>query len=407
MSVLGSKQTAEAWLGDAGRMLALMRELYPICRSITGQGVRDTLAIVGRHIPLEISEVPSGTPVFDWEVPAEWNVREAYIARNGERIVDFKRHNLHLVSYSTPVRATMTLEELRPHLHSLPDHPEWIPYRTSYYRRNWGFCLPHRQLMALVPGEYEVVIDSTLNDSGSLTYAECVVPGESAEEVLLSTHICHPSLANDNCAGIALMTLFAQALRQERPRLTYRFLFTPGTIGSITWLSRNTERARALRAGLVVGLVGNSGPLSFKRSRRGDTEIDRIGTEVVHGLERTSRVLAFSPYGYDERQYCSPGFDLAVGRLTRYANDEYPEYHSSADNMDLVSAGSLAGAAAAVAGILTRVDDNRTHRHFLRACRGIGKRQRRPHEMNMRHREVQGCCSVLGLTRNTARRLVH
>ncbi|HVW41038.1 MAG TPA: DUF4910 domain-containing protein [Amycolatopsis sp.] len=315
------------------QMHALVERLYPLCRSITGDGVRRTLEIVGEHIPLEIFEVPTGTEVFDWTVPQEWNIRDAYIAdQAGNRVVDFNRLNLHVVSYSTPVSATMTLAELRPHLHTLPDKPSWVPYRTSYYAPNWGFCLAQDTLDAMPEGEYEVRIDSTLAD-GHLTYAEHVVPGQVTDEIIVSCHTCHPSLANDNLAGIAVAVALAQSL--ENPYYTYRFLFMPGTIGAITWLARNAERIDKVKHGLVLACAGDRGQLTYKKSRRGDADIDRVLQYVLAG--RQHKIVDFSPYGYDERQFCSPGFNLGVGSLSRTPYASYPEYHTSADNPDFVS----------------------------------------------------------------------
>lgn len=341
----------------AAEALRIMDELYPICRSITGEGVRRTLAAIGTRIPLEISEVPSGTPVFDWEVPSEWNVSEAWIEDpRGRRVVDFARHSLHLMSYSTPVDASMTLAELRPHLHSLPEHPDWIPYRTSYYKEDWGFCLTQRALDSLAEGTYRVRIASTLSP-GHLTYGECVIPGSTSEEFLIFTHVCHPSLCNDNLTGIALTTLLAAALRQAQPRFTFRLVFAPGTIGSITWLARNEARVDRVRHGLVLGLLGDRGPLTYKRSRRLTAPIDRIAAYALPRVAPDSRLIDYSPYGYDERQLCSPGFNLPVGRLTRTPNNEYPQYHSSADDFSLIDEAALAEsllAAAAIVGIADR-----------------------------------------------------
>lgn len=319
----------------------LAEELYPICRSITGHGVRKTLDIIGKHVPLEVFEVPSGTQVLDWTVPREWNIEDAYIRdANGEKVVDFSNHNLHVVSYSVPVNGRMTLDELRPHLHSLPEHPNWIPYRTSYYHENWGFCLQHSQLERMTDDVYDVVIDSTLED-GSLTYAECLVEGENSDEVLIYTHTCHPSMANDNTSGMALVTLLAREIGRSKPRLSYRFVFGPGTIGSITWLARNQEVVDRVRHGLVVGLVGDSGPLTFKCSRNGSARVDHAMRHMLADLPE-ARVESFSPFGYDERQFCSPGYDLPVGRLTRSPEDSYPEYHTSADNLEFLNRDSLA-----------------------------------------------------------------
>jgi len=342
----------------AARALELVREILPICRSITGNGVRQTLDILSREVPLQRFEIASGTQVFDWEVPPEWNVREAYlIGPDGKRVIDFRRHNLHLLNYSVPVRARMPLAQLRPHLYSLPEHPDWIPYRTSYWREQWGFCLTHRQLEALPEGEYEVVIDSTLAP-GSLTYAECRIRGELDDEFLIFTHICHPSLANDNASGMAVAALLAAAMTGCRPRLSYRFVFAPATIGSITWLARNEAAARALRGGLSVGLLGDSAPLTYKRSRRANTEIDNLACAAVREIDAAARVVDFSPYGYDERQFCSPGFDLPFGRLTRSSNGEYAEYHSSADDLELLDLDALVQSIRALARILGRVDLN-------------------------------------------------
>ena len=347
----------------AGRALALATEIFPIGRSITGQGVRETLRCIGNRIPLEVSEVPSGTPVFDWEVPPEWNVREAYIADGaGRRLVDFRRHALHLVGYSIPVRARMTLNELRPHLHTLPQTPDWIPYRTSYYSKAWGFCLAESELATWPDGEYEVVIDAELKP-GHLTYAECLIRGAVEQEILVYTHTCHPALANDNASGMAVATVLAEEALKSRPNLSYRFIFGPGTIGSITWLARNESRLPAVRGGLTIGLLGDVGPLTYKRSRRGTTEIDLIAAQAVRELDPNAKLLDFSPYGYDERQFCSPGINLPMGRLTRSANGAYPEYHTSADNLSLLRADALAQSILAIATTLNRIDGNRLFRN--------------------------------------------
>jgi aminopeptidase-like protein len=314
----------------------LVTELYPICRSITGDGVRRTLEVVDREIGLEISEVPSGTQVLDWTVPREWNVRDAWVANAaGERVIDFQASNLHLVGYSVPVRATMALEELKGHLFTLPEQPDLVPYRTSYYAERWGFCASQRLVDSLPDGDYEVCVDSTLAD-GHLTYGEHLVEGETDEEVLISVHVCHPSLANDNLSGIAVASRLARLLGRERPRYRYRFLFVPGTIGSITWLARNEDRLDRVRHGLVLACVGDPGGFTYKRSRRGDADVDRAVAHVLERSGRPHRVVDFSPYGYDERQYCSPGFDLPVGSLSRSTYASYPEYHTSGDDLDLV-----------------------------------------------------------------------
>jgi len=329
---IGQLSSAEA----GADMHALIEELYPICRSITGNGVRETLRLIGRRIPLDIQEVPTGTRAFDWQIPQEWNIRDAYIKdADGRKVVDFRNSNLHVVGYSVPVHEQMPLEELKKHLFTLPEHPDWIPYRTSYYSETWGFCLSQRQLDELGDGVYEVVMDTELKD-GHLTYGEFLVPGRSDEEVLFFTHICHPSLCNDNLSGIALVTRMAQELEGLDLRYTYRFVFAPATIGSITWLSRNEPVLSRIRHGLVLSNLGDSGKLTYKRSRHGIAEIDRVVTYVLQQAGREHAVLDFSPWGYDERQFGSPGINLPVGRLTRSPNGEYPEYHTSADNLDLV-----------------------------------------------------------------------
>ena len=333
--------------GTGARLYAFMEELFPICRSITGDGVRETLDAIGQRIPLEIHEVPSGAEVLDWTVPDEWNVRDAYIARDGRKVVDFRASSLHLVSYSEPFRGTLSLADLRPHLHTLPEHPDWIPYRTSYYSRTWGFCLTQAELDRLEEGEYEVVVDTTL-EPGSLTYGECFLPGERKDEVLLTTHICHPSLANDNLSGVAVLTELAARLNDADRALSYRLLFIPGTIGSVSWLAANKDQLGNVTAGVVVACVGDSAPLTYKRSRRGSTSIDRAAAAVLPTLETDARIVDFIPWGWDERQFNSPGFDLPVGCLSRSREGEYPEYHSSADAMSIISPEALETAVAAL-----------------------------------------------------------
>jgi aminopeptidase-like protein len=355
--------TGRAANDDAGHaMMALIEALFPICRSITGNGVRETLSILRRYIPLERHEVRSGTPVFDWSVPREWNIRDAFIRRaDGAHVVDFKDHNLHIVQYSRPIDTVMPLAELRPHLHSLPDQPDWIPYRTSYYAENWGFCLTHRTLSSLTDGLYRVVIDADL-EPGELSWGELLIPGESQRTVLFSCHICHPSLANDNLSGIAVATMLAQHLVRLRPRLSYRFLFIPGTIGSLTWLARNEDQLGRIAHGLVLSCLGDAGGMTYKQSRRGDAAIDRIVAHVLRHDGTPHRIVPFVPYGYDERQYCSPGFNLPVGRLTRTPNGEYPEYHSSADNLSLVRPESLAHSLSVLRRIVATIEGDAVYR---------------------------------------------
>jgi len=346
--------------GSGDDMYGLVSELYPVCRSITGNGVRETLQRLGREIPLEIHEVLSGTGVFDWTVPNEWNIREAWIKdSSGQKIIDFARHNLHVVSYSAPVSEHLSLEELRPHLHSMPDRPDWIPYRTSYYDDSWGFCLSHSQLEALEDGEYEVCIDAKLEE-GSLTYGEYLIKGRIDDEVMLSAHICHPSLANDNLSGNTLLVRLGSALKSIDTRYSYRLIFAPGTIGSITWLARNHDNASRIKHGLVVSCVGDGGGPTYKRSRRGNADIDRAVAAVFREIAPDGEIEDFSPYGYDERQYCSPGFNLPVGLLERSKYGEFPEYHTSADNLDFVSAENLDFSYAMVARIIDVIETNWT-----------------------------------------------
>jgi aminopeptidase-like protein len=349
-------------LAEAGQELhGFASELYPICRSITGDGIRRTLSMIQKRIPLQISEVPSGTPVFDWTVPKEWNIRDAYVkAPDGKRIVDFQQSNLHVLNYSSPVHKTMQLSELKPHLFTLPEHPQWIPYRTSYYQENWGFCMAHEQMLELQEGDYEVCIDSTLED-GHLTYGECYLPGRSEDEVLVSCHSCHPSLANDNLSGITVAAALAQLLSGRDLRYSYRFLFIPGTIGAITWLARNAEAARRIRHGLVLTCIGDTGGFHYKKSRRGDAEIDRAAAHVLRHYSDSPGILEFSPYGYDERQYCSPGFNLPVGCLMRSVWGSFPEYHTSADNLNFIRPLQLAGSLRVCAAIVDVLENNRRY----------------------------------------------
>lgn len=342
----------------------LVGRLFPITRSITGAGVRETLAEIGARIPLQVTEVPSGTQVLDWIVPREWNIREAYIEDEaGTRIVDMRESNLHVVSYSPPVDATMTLGELRPHLHSLPEHPDWIPYRTSYYEEAWGFCLTQRQLEGLAEGSYRVRIDSALTD-GSLSYGECVLPGDVPDEILISSHVCHPSLANDNLSGIAVATYLAAELSQAPHRYTYRFLFAPGTIGAISWLAQHESQVGAIRHGLTFACLGDGGGITYKRSRGGDAEIDRAVEHVLVSRPEASRVIDFAPYGYDERQFGSPGFNLPVGSLSRTPYGQYPEYHTSADDLSFVTADALADSLAVARDVVQLLERNRSYRNL-------------------------------------------
>ena len=357
-------------------MRELMAELYPICRSITGDGVRQTLDIIRKQVPLATREVPSGTPVFDWEVPKEWNIRDAWIKNDrGEKIVDFKCHNLHVVSYSVPVRQKFTLAELKPHLFSLPAQPDLIPYRTSYYKETWGFCLPLCQLEQLPEGDYEVCIDATLAP-GNLTLGEYFLAGETKDEFLISCHVCHPSLANDNLSGISLAVALAKRLGALSQRhWSYRFLFIPGTIGSITWLALNEANVQRIKAGLVLTCVGDPGQISYKKSRRGDALIDRAMLHVLKSGGDGHRVIEFYPYGYDERQYCSPGFNLPVGVFMRSQHGTFPEYHTSADNLDFVRVESMVDSFSKVAAVINVLENNTRFVNLNPKCEPrLGKR---------------------------------
>ncbi len=355
--------------GIGSDMHALITRLYPICRSITGEGVRETLRILQEHIPLEVREVPTDTQVFDWTVPREWNIQDAWIKNAaGERLVDFRRLNLHVVSYSVPVRQRMRLAELKEHLHTVPDQPDWVPYRTSYYKESWGFCVSQNQLAQLNDTEeYDVCIDSSLVN-GSLSYGEYLLKGDTAEEVLISCHICHPSLANDNLSGIAVAVELARYLATTSRRYSYRFLFIPGTIGSITWLSQNEDVAKRIRHGLVLTCVGDPGSITYKRSRQGNAEID---CAVLHILKRSGQphqVTDFSPYGYDERQYCSPGFNLPVGVLMRSPHGEFAQYHTSADNLDFVRPEALADSLTKCRDVIAVLEQNRFYVSLKPKC---------------------------------------
>lgn len=347
---------------------AFAREAFPLCRSITGDGVVQTLRLVQRQAPIEIREVASGTEVFDWTVPPEWNIRDAWVKNSrGERVIDFRAHNLHVLNYSVPVRRTMPLAELKEHLFTLPEKPDLIPYRTSYYEERWGFCLAHRQLEAMEDGDYEVRIDSTLRP-GHLRWGELLLPGASDDTVLVSTHVCHPSLANDNLSGIGVCAWLAAQLAELELRYSYRFLFIPGTIGSITWLATHEEAARDVRHGLVAANLGDGGAFHYKRSRRGDAEIDRAVARVLADSGEAHEIEDFVPFGYDERQYCSPGFDLPVGLLSRTPWGRYPEYHTSADDLDLVRPEHLGASLRRYLEVVLLLETNRRYDNLEPYC---------------------------------------
>lgn len=342
-------------------LFEMIDELYPLCRSITGDGLRETLRRIQQRIPLVMHEIPTGTQVFDWTIPREWNIRDAYIKdARGNRVVDFQQSNLHVVNYSTPIHRCVPIAELREHLFTLPAQPDLIPYITSYYSDRWGFCLAHRDLATLTDAEYEVCIDSTL-EPGHLTYGECLIPGMSADEVLISAHVCHPSLANDNLSGVAIATFLAAHVARAPRRYTYRFIFIPGTIGSIAWLASHADTVDRIKHGLVLSCVGDAGNITYKRSRRGSATIDRIAQHVLTHSGRSFDVQDFVPYGNDERQFCSPGFDLPVGCLSRTPAEHYPEYHTSADDLWLVNPEHLADSLDACVDMLDVIENDRTY----------------------------------------------
>jgi aminopeptidase-like protein len=374
MGLVSDVQLSES-ASVGAEMHALASELYPVCRSITGLGIRETLLRIQQIIPLELHELPTRKPAFDWTIPKEWNIRDAWIKdATGRRVVDFQSSNLHVVNYSVPVHTRLPLSELRQHLFTIPQHPDWIPYRTSYYEERWGFCLTHNQMLALEEGEYEVCIDSTLQD-GHLVWGECCLPGKSGEEVLISVHVCHPSLANDNLSGMTLAVFLARALSRLSNRYTYRFLFIPGTIGAIAWLSVNQDVTRRVRHGLVLSCVGDAGGFHYKQSRRGNAEIDRVMAHLLRHGEESWEVLPFSPYGYDERQYCSPGFNLPVGCLMRSVWGTFPEYHTSADNLAFIRPEQLERALVLCVAAMDVLESNRYFLNLNPYCEPqLGKR---------------------------------
>jgi aminopeptidase-like protein len=343
-------------VGD--EIYALAAEIFPICRSITGDGVRETLRLIGRHMAIEVHEVPSGTKVFDWTVPKEWNIRDAHITDgNGERIVDFSACNLHVVGYSVPVRKRVSLAALKEHLHTIPSQPDLIPYRTAYDAESWGFCISHSQFEKLRDEFYNVVIDSTLQD-GSLTYGECLIKGGTEDEILLCTHICHPSLATEGCSSLALLTQLAKRVCALKTRYSYRFLFAPSTIGTITWLARNENRISRIKHGLVLANLGDGAHPVYKKSRRGNADVDRASAHVLKHSGMSTKVIDFSPIGYDERQFCSPGFNLPIGLLQRSVFGEFSEYHTSADNLGFIQKQHLEESYRIVANILNILEND-------------------------------------------------
>lgn len=352
-------------------------ELFPICRSITGNGVRQTLKIIASHLPdLKIYEVPTGTKAYDWSVPKEWNISDAYIIDpQGNKIIDFKKSNLHVVGYSKPVNRLMTLDELQKHLHSLPDQPNAIPYITSYYQDYWGFCLTDNQRKSLEPGTYQVVIDSELKD-GHLTYGEWILPGKSKKEIFISTYICHPSMANNELSGPAVTTYIARWLKSlPTPNYTYRIVFIPETIGSIVYLSRNFDTMKErIISGFNVTCIGDDRAYSYLASRYGNTLADQVAQHVLKHTHPNYDRYSYLDRQSDLRQYCSPGVDLPMVTLMRSKYGEYPEYHTSLDNLDLISTDGLFGGFTVLKRCIECLEHNETLKVTVRCEPQLGKR---------------------------------
>ena len=344
---------------DKNEIYSLMEELFPICRSITGDGVRKSLKILKKIISLNIFEVRTGTTVFDWKVPNEWNIKDAYVKnKNGKKIIDFKESNIHLVSYSIPINEKISLKDLKKHLHSLPKKPNSIPYVTSYYKKNWGFCLTDNKLKLMKDDYYNVKIDSSLK-SGSLTYGEYFKKGKISDEILISTYICHPSLCNDNISGVAVSAILAKILTKINTYYSYRFIFIPETIGAITWISKNNKNLSKIKHGLVITCVGNGNNLTYKKTRDGDAIIDNVVIETLKKSKKNFKIQEFYPFGSDERQFCSPGINLPVGVLMRTPYYEFKEYHTADDNLKIIKKKWLNDSLITLCKIISKLENDK------------------------------------------------
>jgi len=360
----------ESWdvKNEDAKVYEIASALFPFCRSITGDGLRNSLRTLQKYVALALHEVPTGTQVFDWTIPKEWNIRDAFIKdSNGKRVVDFQNSNLHVVNYSVPVNQKLRLKELQNHVFTLPASPDRIPYRTSYYNETWGFCMSHREWESLPDQEYEVCIDSTL-EPGHLTFGEFRLQGTTDDEVVFSAHSCHPSLCNDNISGMAVATRLAKHLAEVPLRYSYRFLWVPATIGTIAWLALNESVIPRIKHGLVLSSVGDPGRFTYKRSRQGSAEIDRAVEHVLRSSGSEFELREFTPYGCDERQYCSPGIDRPVGCFSRTPNEEYPENHTSADNLNFVTAPALAESVQRLLAVVDLLEHNHRYLNLNTKC---------------------------------------
>ena len=356
-------------------MWSLAETLFPICRSITGDGVRETLRILSKHIPMNVKEVPTGTKAFDWVVPKEWNIRDAYIIGPGDKkICDFKKSNLHVVGYSTPIDKIISLDELQKHLYSLPDQPDAIPYVTSYYEERWGFCITHKDRMKLKNGEYHIFIDSNL-EVGSLTYGEYIIPGETKKEIFLSTYVCHPSMANNELSGPVVIAFIGKWLASQSRRYTYRIVFIPETIGSIVYLSKNLDIMKEnIIAGYNITCIGDDRSYSYLPSKSGNTLSDVVAKHVLTYMAPDYISYSFLDRASDERQYCSPLIDLPIASIMRSKYHCYPEYHTSFDNLDLITPSGLLGGYNVLQKAIEVIENNKIIKSKVYGEPQLGKR---------------------------------